>query len=33
MKIEQVIQDSPDKMQVAQQVPVKTETLVDNKTT
>ena len=29
MKIEQVIQDSPDKMQVAQQVPVKTETLVD----
>ena len=29
MKLEQVIQDSPDKMQVAQQVPVKTETLVD----
>lgn len=29
MKIEQVIQDSPDKIQVAQQVPVKTETLVD----
>ena len=30
MKVEQVIQDSPDKLQVVQQVPVRTETMVDS---
>ena len=30
MKVEQVIQDSPDKLQVVQQVPIKTETMVDS---
>lgn len=30
MKVDKIIQDSPDKLQVVQQVPVKTETLVDS---
>jgi len=30
MKVEQIISDNPDKLQVVQQVPVKTETLVDS---
>lgn len=30
MKVEQAIHDNPDKLQVVQQVPIKTETLVDS---
>ena len=30
MKVEQLIQDNPDKLQVVQQVPVKTETMIDS---